>query len=119
MKKLILFPFLVFGQFLTHAQKPTKKAQQIITLQLMPAGRVHLPKIKKDKGKGNDNKDIKQQLKEALELSSNKNVFIDKQVIETVVEEKKPDAAASTGRKNEEPAIAVKNRSVVYTISSL
>lgn len=116
MKKIILLPFLVFGQFLTHAQQPTKKAQQIITLNLMPAGPIHLPKVKKDKGKGNDDK---QQLKAELELYSNKNVFIDKQVIETVTEEKKPDAANNNSRKNEEPLQPVKSRSILYTISSL
>ncbi len=81
----------------------------------MPAGPVHLPKIKKDKGKGND-KLSQQQLKEELDLAANKNVFIDKQVIETVVADNKPDAANNSARKPAEP---VKNRTVLYTISSL
>ena len=108
MKKLILLPFLVFGQFLTHAQKPEKKAQQIITLKLLPAGPVHLPKIKgKEKEK---DKDTQQLLKEELAQSpNNKNLFIDKQVIETVT--------LNPGRKTEEPN-AVKSRSILYTISS-
>lgn len=109
MKKLILLPFLVFGQFLTHAQKPEKKAQQIITLKLLPAGPVHLPKIKgKDKDK---DKDTQQLLKEELGQSpNNKNLFVDKQVIETV--------AQYPGKKTEE-LTAVKSRSILYTISSL
>ena len=115
MKKLILLPFLVFGQFLAHAQKPAKKAQQVITLNLMPAGSVHLPKIKKDK-----NNDTKQQLMEELDLASNKNLSVTGQVIETVSAEKKPDVASNNSdKKNEEPATQGKKSAIIYTISPL
>ena len=99
MKKLILLPFLVFGQFLAHAQKPAKKTQQVITLNLLPAGSVHLPKIKKDK-----NKDTMEQLKEELNLAPNRNLAITEQVTETVIDEKDTPA---------------KGHSVIYTITSL
>ncbi|WP_207515655.1 hypothetical protein [Longitalea luteola] len=116
MKKLILLPFLVFGQFLTNAQPPTKKAQQVITLKLMPAGPIHLPKVKKDKGRGNDDK---LQLKEELGLSSNKHILVDKQVIEMDIEEKKPPAANVPAKKNEETNNTSKNRLILYTVTSL
>jgi hypothetical protein len=112
-KKLILLPFLVFGQFIAHAQKPAKNAQQVITMNLMPAGPIHLPKTK---GKG---KDKDQTLQEQVALSLEKNLLLDKQVSETVIEGN-PDATFSNSdKKNEEPATSTKNRTVIYTITSL
>ncbi|HEX6427288.1 MAG TPA: hypothetical protein VF008_06360 [Niastella sp.] len=103
MKKLILLSFLVFGQFIANAQKQTKKAQQTITLQLLPAGPVHLPRIKDNKGNGNG-KDKNLLSQDKLVLSEDKHVFTDVRVIDTVIDNKNNP---------------VKSRSVVYTISSL
>lgn len=81
MKKLILFPFLVFGQFLAKAQKPVQKIQHTITMNLLPAGPVHLPRLNIAAGKGKDKKDTSLNL---AGLSLDKNIIIDKQVLETV-----------------------------------
>ena len=102
MKKLILLPFLVFGQFLGHAQKPAKKAQQVITMNLLVAGSVHLPKSNNGKDNG---KDKNQTLQTQLELTPDKNTLVDKQVIETV----------NNGDNNSQS----KNKTVIYTVSTL
>lgn len=102
MKKLILLPFLVFGQFLGHAQKPAKKAQQVITMNLLVAGSVHLPKTNNGKALG---KDKNQTLQAQLELTLDKNTLVDKQVVENV--------------KNGDDNSQSKNKTVVYTVSSL
>lgn len=82
MKKLILLPFLVFGQFLANAQKPVKKIQQTITMNLLPVGSVHLPKPNTGTGKGKDKKVTSPDL---AGLSQNKNMIIEKQAFETVI----------------------------------
>ena len=107
-KKLILIPFLVFGQFIVMAQKATKKAQQVITLNLLPAGPVHLPQAKeKISGNGNGNaygKDKKQTAVESkVELSPDKQSLTITQVIETVTDDKNN----------------TKTRSIMYTATSL
>ena len=101
MKKLILLPFLVFGQFLAHAQKPSKKAQQVITMNLLVAGSVHLPKTNNGKALG---KDKNQTLQTQLELTVDKNTLVDKQVVEAVTNDKNNPSKSSA---------------VIYTITSL
>jgi len=104
-KKHAQLPFLVFGQFIVMAQKATKKAQQVITLNLLPVGPIHLPQAKeKLAGNGNGNaygKDKKQATTESkVELSADKQSLTITQVIETVTDDKK-------------------TRSVIYTATSL
>lgn len=103
-KKLVLLPFLVFGQFIVMAQKATKKAQQVITLNLLPAGPVHLPQAK-EKTNGNAyGKDKKLTVAESkVELSPDKQSLTITQVIETVTDEKSN----------------TKTRSIIYTATSL
>jgi hypothetical protein len=100
-KKLVLLPFLVFGQFIVNAQKPTQKAQHVITLNLLPAGPIHLPK--KEKGNNGNGKDKNQVTESKVELSQDKQSLTITQVIETVAEDKN----------------AAKPRSVIYTVTSL
>ncbi|MCS3799031.1 hypothetical protein [Niastella sp. OAS944] len=101
-KKLILLPFLVFGQFIVVAQKASKKAQQVITLNLLPAGPVHLPQLK---GGGNAyGKDKKTTATESkVELSQDKQSLTITQVIETVTDDKSN----------------TKTKSIIYTATSL
>lgn len=106
-KKLVLLPFLVFGQFIVVAQMATKKAQQVITLNLLPAGPVHLPQTKeKVSGSSNGNgnaygKDKKLTAAESkVELSQDKQSLTITQVIETVTDDKK-------------------TKSIIYTATSL
>lgn len=107
-KKLAILPFLVFGQFIVNAQKATKKAQQVITLNLLPAGSVHLPKVNnKLNGNGNGNaygKDKNQSaVTSMVELSQDKQSLTITQVIETVADDKN----------------AAKTRSIIYTATAL
>jgi len=95
-KKLILLPFLVFGQFIVSAQKAAQRSQHVITLTLLPAGSVHLPKASnKVNGNGSNNgngnaygKDKNQTTETKVELSQNKQSLTITQVIETVTDDK-------------------------------
>lgn len=110
MKKLILLPFLVFGQFLANAQKTAQRAQQMITMNLLPAGPVHIPKLNNAaNAKGKDKKATSLSLVEVQD----KNVIINTQVIETGIEQN------DNGKKSQGSDDAAKNRSVIYTITSL
>lgn len=100
-KKLIILPFLVFGQFIANAQKPTQKAQHVITLNLLPAGSVHLPK--KEKGNNGNGKDKNQLVENKVELSQDKQSLTITQVTETVTDDKNN----------------AKTRSIIYTVTSL
>ena len=100
-KKLVILPFLVFGQFIVNAQKATQKAQHVITLNLLPAGRVHLPK--KDKGNNGNGKDKTQVVENKVELSQDKQSLTITQVTEAVTDDKNN----------------TKTRSVLYTVTSL
>lgn len=102
MKKLILLLFLVFGQFLARAQKPVQKAQQTITMNLLPVGPVHLPKLNTSTAKGKDKKNTSLDL---AELSQNKNMIIEKQALDTVIVQN--DTVKSS------------EKTVLYTITSL
>jgi len=101
-KKLLLLPFLVFGQFIGHAQKPANKAQQVITMNLLVAGPVHLPKTNNVKVNG---KVKNQTLAQQLEVSLDRNTLVNRQELEPV--------------KNEDNTAQDKNKTVIYTISSL
>lgn len=100
-KKLIILPFLVFGQFIANAQKATKKAQHVITLNLLPAGSVHLPK--KEKGNNGNGKDKNQLAESKVELSQDKQSLTITQVIEAVTDDKNK----------------ANSRTVIYTVTSL
>ena len=93
MKKLILLPFLVFGQFLAHAQKPAKKATQVITMNLLVAGSVHLPKTNNGKANG---KDKNQTAQDKVVLTQSQDVVINTQVIEAVSDDKSNSGKKST-----------------------
>ena len=100
-KKLVILPFLVFGQFIVSAQKATKTAQHVITLNLLPAGSVHLPK--KEKSNSGNGKDKTQVTESKVELLQDKQSLTITQVVETVTDEKN----------------ATKTRSIIYTATSL
>ncbi|OQP59211.1 hypothetical protein A3860_38170 [Niastella vici] len=102
MKKLILLPILVFGQFLAHAQKPANKAQQVITMNLLVAGSVHLPKTNNGKALGKDKNQTAAQDK--VVLAQSQDVVVTTQVVEAVSDDK-----SNSGKKN----------AVLTTVSSL
>jgi len=101
-KKLLLLPLLVFGQFLAHAQKPAKKAQQVITMNLLVAGSVHLPKTINGKALGKDKNQSAAQDK--VVLAQTQDVYVNTQVVESVSDDKN-----NTGKKS----------TVLTTVSSL
>jgi hypothetical protein len=112
LKNLVALLFLVLGQFIANAQKPAQKAGQVITLNLMPVGPIHLPKIKEN------NKGKNQQAANQVELPPRGNWFTDKQVIDT--NEKVWDVAVNTpGRSNEGLYSPAASRSILYTVSPL
>jgi len=108
-KKLLLLPFLVFGQFIVNAQKATQRSQHVITLNLFPAGPIHLPKAKeKVNGNGNGSgnaygKDKNQTAESKVELSQDKQSLTITQVVEAVTDDKNN----------------AKTRLVIYTVTSL
>jgi len=101
-KKLVLLPFLVFGQFFANAQKPVKNIQQTITMNLLAVGPVHLPKLITNTGKGKTKKDTSLDL---AALSQRNNMIIEKQALDTVIV------------KND--TIIHSEGAVLYTITSL